>query len=119
MEQESDRRLALALHRRLWAYEPLRATHPELELDVQQGAVRIRGRVRTQAMKEIVGYLCKRAEGVASVRNELVSDAELMRQVADALAADPDVGPLCIRVDARAGAVILSGELPGAELEPR
>lgn len=118
-EDEADRRLFLAVRRHLWEYEPLRATRPRLELDAHHGTVRVWGRVRTQAMKEIVGYLCGRAEGVAVVSNELVSDTELVRQVADALAADESLAPLCPRVDARDGVVTLSGELPSPELEAR
>ena len=117
--READKRLFLAVRRRLWDYEPLRASHPQLELEVSHGTMRLGGRVRTLAMKEIVGYLCQRQEGVAVVRNELISDTEVVRRVADALAEDPQLGPLCLRVDARDGVATLSGDLPGAELESR
>jgi osmotically-inducible protein OsmY len=118
-EQEADKRLFLALRRRLLEYEPLRSTRPQVELNVKHGMVQITGRVRTLAMKEIVGYLCRRMDGVVSVRNELVSDTELNRRVADALAADPELAPLCIKIDARDGMTTLAGELPGPDLEPR
>jgi osmotically-inducible protein OsmY len=118
-ERDSDRRLFLGLRRRLWEYEPLRASRPEIDLDVRHGVVRIGGRVRTLAMKEIVGYLCQRTEGVAAVRNDLVSDTEVVRKVADAIAADPQLGALCIKVDVRAGVATLAGELPDAAFEAR
>jgi osmotically-inducible protein OsmY len=118
-EQETDKRLFLALRRRLLKYEPFRSTAPEVRLNVTHGTVQITGRVRTLAMKEIVGYLCRRVDGVVSVRNELVSDTELVRRVADALAADPELAPLCIKIDARAGIATLAGDLPSPELEPR
>jgi osmotically-inducible protein OsmY len=118
-EREADKRLFLELRRRLWDYEPLRASHPDLDLEVTHGMVLVRGRVRTLAMKEIVGYLCQRREGVTAVRNQLISDAEVEREVADALAADPELGPLCLRVDARNGVATLSGDLPRPELEAR
>jgi hypothetical protein len=70
-------------------------------------------------MKEIVGYLCRRVDGVVSVRNELVSDTEVVRRVADALATDPELAPLCIKIDARAGIATLAGDLPSPELEAR
>src|SRR5712691_6146542 len=116
-EEEADKRLFLAARRELWAYEPLRATHPRLELDARHGTLRIAGRVRTRAMKEIAGYICQRVVGAAVVRNEIVSDTEVARQVADALATDPDVAALCLRVEVRDGIATLSGELPVAELE--
>ncbi len=118
-ELEADRRLFLELRRRLWDYEPLRASRPELDLEVTHGTVLVRGRARTLAMKEIVGYFCQRVEGVTAVRNELISDTEVEREVADALAAEPELGPLCLLVDARNGVATLSGDLPRPELEVR
>jgi osmotically-inducible protein OsmY len=118
-EREADRRLFLELRSRLWEYEPLRATHPRFDLNVRHGTVRLSGRVRTLAMKRIADYICQRTPGVAVVVNELVSDTELTRNVADALASDPELGPLCLRIDARDGIAILNGDLPRAELETR
>jgi osmotically-inducible protein OsmY len=118
-EQEADKRLFLALRRRLLEYEPLRSTRPQVELNIKHGMVQITGRVRTLAMKEIVGYLCRRMDGVVSVRNDLVSDTELIRRLADALAAHPELATLCIRIDARDGIATLAGDLPSPELEPR
>ena len=118
-ERESDKRLFMELRRVLWDYEPLRATRPRLDLDVTHGTARLSGRVRTLAMKQIAGYLCRRVEGVGAVRNELISDTEVQRQVADALAVDDELGPLCLRVDARDGVATLSGDLPSPEFEER
>ena len=117
--REGDKRLFMELRRILWEYEPLRATRPLVELDVSHGTVRLTGRVRTLAMKEIAGYLVRRAEGVGVVQNELISDTEVVQQVAEVLARDPELGPLCLRVDARDGVATLSGELPEPELEER
>ena len=118
-DSERDRQLFLELRRRLWDYEPLRATLPDFELDVRHGTVRLSGRVRTLAMKEIAGYICARVDGAAVIRNELVSDTEVVRAVADALAADPKLAPLCLYVDVRDGVATLSGDLPSPELEGR
>jgi osmotically-inducible protein OsmY len=118
-EREDDKRLFLNVRSELWEYEPLRASRPVIELEVHHGTVRIGGRVRTLAMKEIVGYICQRIDGVGVVRNELVSDTEVMRNVADALALDDALGPLCLIVDVRGGVVTLTGDLPDAALEQR
>ena len=48
-----------------------------------------------------------RLEGVRAVRNDLVADPEVMRDVADAVAADAEFGPLCPRIDVRYGVVSL------------
>jgi len=118
-EREEDKRLFLSVRRELWEYEPLRASRPTLELEVHHGTVRLGGRVRTLAMKEIVGYICQRLDGVGVVRNELISDTEVVRNVADALAIDEALGPLCLIVDVRGGVVTLSGDLPDSALERR
>jgi osmotically-inducible protein OsmY len=118
-EREEDKRLFLSVRRELWEYEPLRASRPTLELEVRHGTVRLGGRVRTLAMKEIVGYICQRLDGVGVVRNELISDTEVVRNVADALAIDEALGPLCLIVDVRGGVVTLSGDLPDSALERR
>jgi osmotically-inducible protein OsmY len=117
--RETDGRLFEELRRRLWDYEPLRSTRPPLELHVEHGTVRLGGRVRTLAMKEIAGYICQREPGVAVVRNELISDTEVVRSVADALWTDDELAPLCVRVDVRDGVATLSGDLPRTELEDR
>jgi osmotically-inducible protein OsmY len=117
--REGDKRLFMELRRVLWDYEPLRSTRPQVDLDVTHGTVRLTGRVRTLAMKEIVGYLVRRTEGVGVVRNDLISDTEVVQQVADVLARDAELGPLCIRVDVRDGVATLTGELPDAALEER
>jgi osmotically-inducible protein OsmY len=117
--READKRLFLAVRRRLWDYEPLRTTRPALDMDVSGGIVRLRGRVRTDAMKLIAGYLVSRTEGVERLQNDLISDTEVVRSAADALAADATLGPLCLRVDARMGVVTIAGDIPAPELEAR
>jgi osmotically-inducible protein OsmY len=115
--RDEDKQVFLTVRRELWEYEPLRASRPAIELEVHHGTVVLGGRVRTLAMKEIAGYICQRIAGVGVVRNELISDTEVVRNVADALALDPILGPLCLIVDVRDGVVQLSGDLPTAELE--
>jgi osmotically-inducible protein OsmY len=114
-----DERLLLALRRVLWDYEPLRATRAPLVLDVQDGRVRLEGRTRTEALRVIAGYLVSFVPGVVAVDNAIVSDDQVIRAVADALAADPLTAPHVIRVSARYGEVTLAGEVTSAEAEAR
>lgn len=111
---ETDRALAQQVYSTVIAYEPLRATRPELRVWVENGQVRLSGRMRTLAMKEISEYRVHLldGQGVRAVRNDVVADPELVRAVAVALATDDRLAAARIRVDAREGEVVLAGGLP-------
>jgi osmotically-inducible protein OsmY len=100
----------------LWDYEPLRASHAEVLIDIQGKAVRLSGRVRTLSQKVIAGLLVQRLPEVQSVANELLADAEVVRAVADALARDERTAPYVIQVEARHGVVMLRGEVASQEI---
>jgi osmotically-inducible protein OsmY len=95
----------------LWDYEPLRASHAEIQIDVQGRTVRLSGRVRTLSQKVIAGLLVQRLPEVDAVANELLADAEVVRAVADVLARDERTAPYVIQVEARHGVVTLRGEV--------
>src|SRR5882762_4768315 len=86
--QKHEKKLYTRVRRVLWDYEPLRASHAEIFIDVQNDAVRLRGRVRTLPQKIISEMLVRRMTDVDSVTNDLVADPEVVRAVADALAQD-------------------------------
>ncbi len=116
---DADADLVDRVRRALWNYEPLRASKPRLKVGVDGGRVTLSGRMRTLAMKEISEYLLRRLDGVNAVRNDVVADPEVIQAVADALSTDPELGPLCIRVDARDGEVVLAGDIPSEALASR
>ena len=116
---DEDADLVDRVRKVLWEDEPLRATKPRLVVQVDGGRVTLSGRMRTLAMKEISEYLLRRLDGVNAVRNDVVADPEVIQAVADALATDPELGPLCIRVDARDGDVVLAGDIPSEALADR
>jgi osmotically-inducible protein OsmY len=116
---EADRRVLNAIRKVLLDYEPLRATRPVLDVAVRDGLVTLHGRVRTSAIKEIAELLVLRLPTVRAVRNDLIADPEVVRAVADAFAADAEIGPACPIVDARDGVVILLGDMPSEELARR
>lgn len=113
---EADRQVLNVIRKMLWEYEPLRATRPVIDITVKGGLVQLMGRVRTLAIKEIAEYMIHRLPDVRAVRNDLIADPEVVRAVADAFAADPDLGPCCPIVDARDGVVILAGDVPSQDL---
>jgi len=115
--ERSERKLYSRVRRVLWDYEPLRASHAEIYIDVNGDAVRLRGRVRTLPQKLIARGLVERMPEVGSVDNDLIADPEVVRAVADALAQDERTAPYVIRVDARHGVVTLRGEVPTESIQ--
>ena len=116
---DAERHLLVSIRKTLWNYEPLRATRPILDISVREGLVRLQGRVRTSAIKEIAEFLLLRVPGIRAVGNELISDPEVVRAVADAIAADPELGPTCPIIESRDGVVILAGTMPSEDLARR
>jgi len=86
--ERAEKKLYTRVRRVLWDYEPLRASHAEIDIGVVGGAVVLRGRVRTLPQKLIARVLVERMTDVGEVTNELVADPEVVRAVADALAKD-------------------------------
>jgi osmotically-inducible protein OsmY len=109
--QRTEKKLYTRARRVLWDYEPLRASHAEIYIDVEGDQVRLRGRVRTQPQKLIASMLVQRMPEVSSVMNELIADPEVIRAVADALAQDERTAAYVLRVDARHGVVTLRGQV--------
>jgi osmotically-inducible protein OsmY len=110
--ERAEKKLYTRVRRVLWDYEPLRASHAEIDIAVAGGRVVLRGRVRTLPQKLIARVLVERMTDVGEVTNELVADPEVVRAVADALAQDERTAAYVIRVDSRHGVVVLRGEVP-------
>ena len=107
----TEKKTFARVRRVLWDYEPLRASHAEIYIDVTGDQVRLSGRVRTMPQKLIAELLVGRMPEVRSVVNELVADPEVIRAVADALAQDDRTASYVIRVESRHGLVTLRGEV--------
>jgi osmotically-inducible protein OsmY len=115
--ERSEKKLFTQVRRVLWDYEPLRASHAEIYIDIEHDHVRLRGRVRTLPQKLIAGVLVQRMAGVGSVDNELIADPEVVRAVADALAQDDRTAAYVIQVDSRHGLVTLLGDVPSDDIQ--
>jgi osmotically-inducible protein OsmY len=115
--EREEKKVYTRVRRVLWDYEPLRASHAEIFIDVVGDNVRLRGRVRTLPQKLIASVLVERMTEVRSVTNELIADPDLVRAVADALAQDERTAAYVIRVDARHGVVTLRGEVATMDVQ--
>jgi osmotically-inducible protein OsmY len=115
--ERSEKKLYSRVRRVLWDYEPLRASHAEIYIDIEGDHVTLRGRVRTQPQKIIATVLVDRMSDVSSVTNDLVADPDVVRAVADALAQDERTAAYIIRIEARHGLVILRGEVAGEDVQ--
>jgi osmotically-inducible protein OsmY len=114
--QRAEKKTYTRVRRALWDYEPLRASHAEIYIDVDGDRVRLRGRVRTVPQKLIAAGLVARLEDVGEVENDLIADPEVVRAVADALAEDVRTAPYVLQIDARHGIVGVRGEVPSQEV---
>jgi osmotically-inducible protein OsmY len=110
--ERAEKKLYSRVRRVLWEYEPLRASHAEIDIAIAGDTVRLGGRVRTLPQKLIAAVLVERMTDVGEVVNELVADPEVVRAVADALAQDDRTAAYVIRVDSRHGVVVLRGQVP-------
>src|SRR5207302_6226912 len=115
--ERAEKKTYTRVRRVLWDYEPLRASHAEIFIDVQGNQVRLRGRVRTLPQKLIAGVMVERIPEVGAVVNELIADPDVVRAVADALAQDERTAPYVIRVDSRHGVASLRGEVASAGIQ--
>ena len=114
--ERAEKKLYTRVRRVLWEYEPLRASHAEIDIAIAGGSVVLRGRVRTMPQKLIARVLVERMTDVDDVTNELISDPEVVRAVADALAQDERTAAYVIRVDSRHGVVVLRGAVPSDDV---
>jgi osmotically-inducible protein OsmY len=115
--ERAEKKIYTQVRRVLWDYEPLRASHAEIFIDVEGEQVLLRGRVRTLPQKLIASGIVARMPEVSEVVNELIADPDVVRAVADALSQDERTAAYVLRVDSRHGVVTLRGEVPSQEVQ--
>jgi hypothetical protein len=71
--RKDEKKLYSRVRRVLWDYEPLRAAHAEIFIDIEPDGVQLRGRVRTLPQKIIAEMLVQRMSDVGAVTNALIS----------------------------------------------
>lgn len=105
-----------------FAADPEVSNVASIDVDTQEGVVRLSGNVDTQAQKEEAEKLAKQTEGVRYVRNDIdvgggrsfgrgVDDAVITSKIKAKLTADPSMNPFNIDVDTDKGAVTLTGRV--------
>lgn len=114
--QPEEKKLFTRVRQRLWDYEPLRASHAEIGIEIEGQGVHLTGRVRTLPQKSMADILVRRVPGVGAITNNLVADPEVVRAVADVLARDPRTAPYVLQVEVRHGLVRLRGQVPRVEI---
>ncbi|WP_029214610.1 BON domain-containing protein [Kallotenue papyrolyticum] len=82
-----------------------------IDVDVRDGVVRLRGYVSDGRNRERAEELARRVAGVRRVVNELITDAELLLDLAQALARDERTNTAAIGTNSLHGIVYLFGEV--------
>lgn len=111
-----EKKLYMRVRQTLWDYEPLRASHAEIGIAIDGQDVHLTGRTRTRPQKILAHLLASRVKEVGTVTSDVIADPEIVRSVADTLAASEVTAPYVIQVDCRHGAVILKGEVATEEV---
>ena len=87
-----------------------------IRVEVADGVVTLSGNVPDEAFRLMAVDGAAAAEGVHEVRDRLVSDSQLMTDVAAGLRHHRELQPSRVRVTAYLGVVVLEGEVETAEL---
>lgn len=105
--------LATAVEGALWRFDPIRQTNSRIAVTVDAGIAYLDGNIRGAMMKSVATRLAASVPGIDSVVNRLVSDAEIERAVAMALAFDPELAITTdkVSVASRDGRVELGGRV--------
>lgn len=90
----------------------LRAGQRSMTIDVQDQVVTLRGYVTDQSEAEEVARIVRSVPSVLQVDRQLVTDADLARAVAVAIARDPATSAATVNVNAHYGTVDITGDVP-------
>jgi osmotically-inducible protein OsmY len=102
----------------LWREDRYRVgSRNSISYKVSQGQVTLTGHVSSPMLRTQIAGWVQGALGVHSVSNELVADADLKVEVAQALGRDHLTRPFMIRVGSSDGWIQLAGEVPTAEVQ--
>ena len=109
-----DSELREEVRRAIEQYGRMRVDMGGVDIQPVDGVVWLRGFVSSNLNRQLVEDLIRGTPGVASLRNELVTDSELAASIAGALARDPATADARIGVYSALGRVHLRGAAPTA-----
>jgi osmotically-inducible protein OsmY len=111
LASERDKQIAGEGERALAEDEVLwRIDLPSMRVDIRDGVVTLRGHVADDLHRTRAETAARRVAGDQTVQSELVTDAEVNRQVAEALGRDPLCARAFVRVETVPGIVCLRSE---------
>jgi osmotically-inducible protein OsmY/sporulation protein YlmC with PRC-barrel domain len=112
-----DSAIAADVDQALWSDEVIRALDIEtIDVAVRDGVVTLSGYATTPTSKARAERAARQVPGVLRVENEIVTDAEVVTAVAQALARDERTRRARIFVNAEHGVVRLSGEIENPDV---
>ncbi len=116
-KEKADENIAEKVDRALWNDDMLRSTdYGEIGIHVKEGIVYLTGHVITTMNKRRAENAVRTIPGILGVNIQLVSDEELMREVAAALGKIEHTYGVKFFTGMRNGVVILNGDVENAEV---
>jgi len=105
-----DDELGVAAYQAVWTVVPLRyAAVRSIEIQVRDGVVRLSGHVANEIRRRQAIRRVNETPGVVQVKDDLVTDEQLVKAVALAMLPYRELQPSRVRISGSLGAVLLEG----------
>ncbi len=109
LKDEKAGAVAGQVYDRLWSEQGLRTTTADIEIEAVPGAVTLNGRVRTGLLRGQADRLARASLNGWQLYNNLISDDQVIMDVAGRLATDAATATANVHIDIYMGNVYLSG----------
>lgn len=107
--------VARQVYDQLWSEQGLRTTTADIEIEAEQGAVALNGRVRTGILRRQADRLARMGLNGWQLHNNLIADDHLAMDMAARLAADPRTAAANVRFEVFLGVAYLGGTVNSPE----
>lgn len=107
--------VARQVYDQLWSEQGLRTTTADIEIEAEQGAVALNGRVRTGILRRQADRLARMGLNGWQLHNNLIADDQLAMDLAARLAADPRTATANVRFEVFLGVAYLGGTVNSPE----
>ncbi len=109
LKDEKASAVADRVYDRLWSEQGLRTTTADIEIEAVSGAVTLNGRVRTGQLRGQADRLARAGLNGWQLVNNLISDDQVIMDLAGRLAADAATATANVHIDVYMGNVYLNG----------